>query len=311
VADLHALVPQFEDRHAAGAAKVEAERRLKRLTDHQHDGGFFLKDGDPRVVAARENLARLTDEAARINDRYETRSGAWQSASQTQSAVETWLRDGRPHGTVLEDDDEFKVPMVVKGESITAGIERIRRRVRELRADLNRIRSAPYPASYCKAQARAQIEALAQRGAVNVSRLVEHDGDLEFPTQQVQVAIPPPAVVGFATVIDTVALVAWLHHDMLIGALDREIDAEADDDAALSHEVREQREAEVMGDILEQDRTEAALVWQAQAQGLPIEHRADCSPIALLGVVLVTAAPADRPGASSQWSWLSSVTGSR
>ena len=36
VHDLHALTVPFEDRHEASNAKLEAERQLKRLTDHQH-----------------------------------------------------------------------------------------------------------------------------------------------------------------------------------------------------------------------------------------------------------------------------------
>ncbi|OSI79310.1 hypothetical protein BSZ21_01530 [Bradyrhizobium canariense] len=38
-----------------------------------------------------------------------------------------------------------------------------------------------------------------------------------------------------------------------------------------------------MGDLLAVERDEAALVWPAQAQGLPVEHRADINPLALLG----------------------------
>jgi hypothetical protein len=37
-----------------------------------------------------------------------------------------------------------------------------------------------------------------------------------------------------------------------------------------------------MGDLLAVERDEAALVWQAQ--NLPVEHRADISPLALLGL---------------------------
>jgi hypothetical protein len=59
---------------------------------------------------------------------------------------------------------------------------------------------------------------------------------------------------------DAVALVAWLHKDALIAALDREIASGGDDKSALSHEARQQREAETMGDLLAIERDEAALV---------------------------------------------------
>jgi hypothetical protein len=72
----------------------------------------------------------------------------------------------------------------------------------------------------------------------------------------------------------------------------------------LTHEERQQREAEVRADLLAVERDEAALVWQAQAQGLPVEHRADISPLALLGVTLVTTPRADGlPETSPGLSW--------
>ena len=106
---------------------------------------------------------------------------------------------------------------------------------------------------------------------------------------------------AFTEATDTVALCRWLHRDALIAALDREIASEADDPAALTHEARQQREAEVMGDLLAVERDEAALVWQAQSQSLPVEHRADISPLALLGLRLITAPRAvPSPGSSPE-----------
>jgi hypothetical protein len=104
---------------------------------------------------------------------------------------------------------------------------------------------------------------------------------------------------------DTVALIAWLHKDALIAALDREIDAEGDDAAALTHEQREQRESEVLSDLLSVERDEAALTWSAIEDGLPCEFRADCSPLAILQIRLVTTARAtELPGTTPGLSWL-------
>ena len=173
--------------------------------------------------------------------------------------------------------------------------------MRELRADLRRIESAPYPSSSAKAQMRAQIEALAMQGAPSVSGIVEHDGGkIAWPTQSVRAEIYNTGLpaVGFCEVPDAVALLAWLHRDLLIKRLDAEIATESDDAASLSHEARQQREAEVQSDLLAVERDEASLVWSAQSQNLPTEHRSDISPIALLGVTLVVA-PADGPRGGS------------
>ena len=74
-----------------------------------------------------------------------------------------------------------------------------------------------------------------------------------------------PAI-AFAEVPDTVALLAWAFKDALIARLDAEIDAEADDAAAFTHEQRQQREAEAQGDLLAIERDESWLVWSAMSQ---------------------------------------------
>ena len=301
LADLHAVCVPFEDRHAANIAKLEAVERLKRLQAHRSEGGFDLPEADARVIAAHDHLAKVTAEAQRLSELDAVRSAAWQAASHTLSAVQDWLRDGRPGGTALEDF-AGPPPTLTKGESVVDAIERIRRRGRELKADLHRIRSAPYPSRHAKAQMRAQIEALAMQGAASVSRLVEHDGDIEFPTQQLRVTVhnAQPGAIGFVDVPDPVATLAWLHKDALIAALDREIAAEADDDAALTHEARQRQEADVLGDLLTCERDESWLVWTALAQSLPVFHRNDCSPLAILQCRLITAAAVNAsPGSSS------------
>ena len=134
---------------------------------------------------------------------------------------------------------------------------------------------------------------MAQAGTPDVTSLIEHDRDIAWPTIRVQSAVyntGTPAI-AFAEVPDTVALLAWAFKDALIARLDAEIDAEADDAAALTHEQRQQREAEAQGDLLAIERDESWLVWSAMSQ---IEHRADINPVALLGMRLVTA-PAVNP----------------
>ena len=133
------------------------------------------------------------------------------------------------------------------------------------------------------------------QGAPSVSALVEHDGKIEFQARSIRSEArgAEQRALAFAEVPDTLALVAWLHKDALIAALDREIATEADDGAALTHEQRQQAESEVMGDLLDIERQEASLTWSAIEQDLPCEFRADCSPIAILGLRLVTTPRAD------------------
>ena len=287
--DLHLLLPPFEDRKAASDAKLAAERRLKELQDHPQQGGFGLGDGHRSVLEAKQEVKRLSADWKRLNDLYTERAAAWQAASSVHGAVENWLKFGRPGGTQLETV-EVEAPKLLKGETVLDAVERLRRRVRELRADAHRIRSAPYPSAYCKAQMRQQVEALAERGSPSVTQLVEHDGKVEFSTQHLRARVlaEQPAL-AFAEQIDSLKLFCWTFRDALVAKLDREIDAEADDKNFLSVEARQQAEAEVQGDLLAVEREECWFVWAAQAQGLQIEHRPDVSVAALLSITLVTA----------------------
>lgn len=64
-----------------------------------------------------------------------------------------------------------------------------------------------------------------------------------------------------------------------------------------------------MGDLLDIERQEAAFVWKAMAHGLPVFHRNDGSPLAILQCALVTAPRAiDAPRSSPGMSWLRGLT---
>ena len=110
------------------------------------------------MVTAEKHLDKMTADLKRLQERSEMRAQAWQAASAALSACETWLRDGRPHGTVLEDYDGPE-PKLLKGENgLLDAIENRRRRVRELSSDLNgsrahRTRRAT-PSSRCARKSR-------------------------------------------------------------------------------------------------------------------------------------------------------------
>jgi len=277
----HRLIPEFETIREASMACAEAETALKGLTAHPQDFGKNLPETDPLVIAAKKHLDKMAAEFTRLQELQAVRTAAWQSASGALAACEDWLRHGVPGGCTLEAV-EVEPPKLLKGETVIDGIERLRRRVRELKADLHRIASAPFPSSYCKQRMREQIEQAAERGAPSVSRLVELSGPVEFQTQRLTSEVHGERRPLAFTEVPDIALVAWLHRDLLIKRLDELIDSEADDPAAaLSHEARQKAEAEVMGDVLDIERQEAALVWAAQDQKFPCEHRADCSAMAI------------------------------
>jgi hypothetical protein len=121
-----------------------------------------------------------------------------------------------------------------------------------------------------------------------VSDVIEHDRLLIWAMQRLQGAIINAQVPSFAAtdVVDVLGLFAFVQKAALLKALDALVDDEQDDAAALSHEARQQQEAEVMGDLLAVERDESWFVWRAMDERLPVDHRADCSPLAILGCTL-------------------------
>jgi hypothetical protein len=240
----------------------------------------------------------MTDDFRRLTELQEVRSAAFQSASAALAACEHYLRHGVPDGCQIEAV-EIEPTKLAKGEDIFSALEKIRRRGREIKASLHTIASAPFPSKQAKARMREMVEQLAQRGQPDCSPLLEAGREIAWPVTTVKSMVPSEQPqLAFAEVPDTIALFAWLHKDALIKRLDAEIDAEADDPASLSVGDREIRTAEAMGDLLDVESQEASLTWSAMEQNLPVEFRADCSPLAILQV------RADHRSCNSRWGCL-------
>ena len=107
---------------------------------------------------------------------------------------------------------------------------------RELQCRLAQDRERTVPVGLRQAQMRAQIEVLSQQGAVNVSRLVERDGQIEWPTKMLRSDVrggDHPAL-AFAETHDAVPLVVWLHRDLRSNGSIKKSYSEADDKSAMS-----------------------------------------------------------------------------
>lgn len=280
--------------------------RLKHLKTPRGQGGPGLDDDDVSVIDAKRKLAALDAEMSRLNERVLVHRAHSQNAAASVMNAESWLREGRPGGTVLVEADIPDVASILKrGETVAAALDRIRHRLREFAADAHRVRCAPFPAAHAKARARATIEQLAGRGELDVGPLVEADLDIVFPTTTSRLQLA--AVVGetgqqvagsaLGEQVDVLALLAAVLKPALVAHVEAAIDAIADDDAALSREDREQRLAEIDADRLAIERQECALVRAMQADGLPVEHRPDADARAVLAVELQvsTQPPDNRP----------------
>ena len=236
----HRKAPTIEERQAVNGERGNAERRLARLLAHPHENpggsgaGFGLRDDDVRVVEQRRVLDEATIAAQRINNRYERAIAEWQPKSRTFADCETFLK-GRPHGTTVTDWAGAE-PRLSKGEDTFAAIARLERRCRELRADLHRIASAPFPSTHARQRARELVTSLAERGTPNVSALVEHEaGEIAWPQMSLRAqTFNAQGPLVAITEVPDFAFFVWLHRDQLVKQLDALIAEEADDANALS-----------------------------------------------------------------------------
>jgi hypothetical protein len=271
-----------EDQQELRLDIMRGENRIKELQMPRGVGGFGLADDTPQVVAERQKLDRKRADQRRLASIYEDRAATWQHAANLVRVIEQAMaarRSGCVAAMVVTEPPGYK-------NSIIDTVESRRRRGRELQADLAKVRAAPWPSALAKQKMRARIAQLAEAGAPHASDAIDHDEPIEFRTGTVQVRIAnvDPSAVGFVALPDTLALIAWLHRDTLIAALDREIDEVADDKAALTLEQRRKAEAEILADMLATEREECALIEIAQTQGTAIDYRTDCDPRAILGI---------------------------
>ena len=290
----------FEAREEARRSRMEIQARIALLTKARSVGGHSLREDDPTVVAEQKKLDKASAEFKRLEELSDTRHSQRSNLQRLVDSIEQWLLSGgQPGGMVLY---EGAAPVLKKGEAITDAIEGRRRRLRELAADQHRVRSAPYPSALAKAKMRAQINDLADRGCPQVLGLIEDGTPITFSTTQVPALVynSTPGAVVAPIIPDCLALAAWLHRDALLKALDKEIADCADDAAALTDEQRQTALAQIAGDTLAVERDEVGLIEVAASQGINVGYRPDTSPLAVLGLTLVTA-PAAAPDTSSGW----------
>jgi hypothetical protein len=124
--------------------------------------------------------------------------------------VETFLRHGLP-GNCQIAEIEVDEPKLTKNEDLLSALEKIRRRGREIGAAIHTVESAPYPSSYAGKRMGEMIEKLAQRGAPDVSMLIEVDRDIAWPTMSIRSTVhAEQRALAFAEVPDTLALNPFL-----------------------------------------------------------------------------------------------------
>lgn len=271
--------------HALHLEKQKAANRVAILSDPLAASaggyGYTVPADHPSVIDARQKLARLTTDLERLTERRDARGHRGGELGRMIEISERYLAANAFAPFSL-------VPVKSKGT-----LDAARKEIARLRADLQEINAAPIPSKQVKAAMRAEIDRLADRGRPDMFGAVEHGNGIGWPklTQTVQtqfMTVFTPGQDGSGQVRgratsegpDTLSLMAWLHKDALLAALDREVDEMADDAAALSDEERAAKIAKTKAALLIAERNEVALIDESGE----ITYRPDTDPRALLGI---------------------------
>ncbi|MGY3690831.1 hypothetical protein ACVIGA_000911 [Bradyrhizobium sp. USDA 3240] len=257
------------------AAYSDHQFAQARLRELERDG---LKD-NPSFLAARDAVDRADQARAKLVTRIEKLSPGSVWARRLTDNLEAYVRAHSAAGISMY---EGALPQLLSGETALDGMERAARRSRALKADRREVLAAPFPAALAKKTAWEQLQSRANAARPDVSIVVDRLGAVKFPTKRIEQYGGSSDL--FA--VDPVGLLTLIAPDLMRSFIDREIDAVADDEAALSATDRIERLAEIEGDLLASEREE--VTFAEMIGQLP---RWDADPRAVLGLASSMPAP--------------------
>jgi hypothetical protein len=275
-------------------AKGTVEARLKALTGGRPDSAWFagdqhsrfrrLPDDDPQVASELEKLKDVVADLGRLGPLVGERLHRLQQFNRLLESVENYLNG--PLGAVGAIKlHKGPAPSPQKRETAIEAIERCRRRLRELNADRHRIASAPWPSTEAKWRARAEIEALAERGQPSVLPLIESsDGSINWAERPCTDVIVANRLVSAFGDPAGMPLLFWLHREAIISKIEQKIDQFADDSSSLTGAQRREQIDEIDRDRLAVQRDEEHWVSKAVDQGITALRRPDADPRAVLAL---------------------------
>jgi len=263
-------------------ADLETERAG--LEDSLHGRRFHkqvAQDIERRIERADEALKVASANFDRAWAKLEAASETWNARGQLCRALDYFLRH---HGNLegVEQAESPTPPRPSGAQGWAGALARVREELANVDADAHAVRTAPLPAAEAKDAARRHVEGLAERARPDVRGLVEFGRPIEWPIYPLREA--GGAGPAKANLPDARALLAWLHPDQMLAALESEIDAVADDAQAISADEREALLARIPAKKLRAERLEEAIITAAAHAGTVLERRPDADPRAVLGI---------------------------
>ena len=288
----HAWRAVADERQQAWDEKRTIEGQLKLLTGGRSDSAWYshtqhssfqkLPDDDLRVSNELGKLEDVVAELGRLGPIVDERSQRLQQCGHLVTSIENYLNG---HAAAAFKVYKGPEPSPQKRESPADAVERCRRRLRELDADRHRIASAPWHSAEAKRRARAEIDALAERGQPSVLPLIERcDGSIYWAERLFTDAVIGGRPVSAVGDPQALPLLFWLHRAAIIAKIDAQIDAVADDANSLTDQERAEQIGEIDRDRLAVQREEEHWIGKAIDAGMTMLRRPDADPRAVLGL---------------------------
>jgi hypothetical protein len=246
-------------RHAAASA-------IRRMAELQQGRNYWQDQTPPNEEALGIELKRLSRVRMLQNERHRVLAGL-------VANLQAWVL-ALPRGVVLEPA-RLPPTELEKDVALSAAIEHVRASIAATRSGLLAVRNAPPPLDELKSHAKQYVHGLAQRGRPRVAA----DGE------GLRIRFDDPTAFAASTK-SALPLLAWLHQDAMIAALEREVDRLVPHSHALTAEQKDRQVAELRTQLESLERREEQLVTWAQEQGLDVLRRVDASPLAVLGIAI-------------------------
>ena len=268
------------------ALKLQQDN-LRCLTDRDlayRHGTLYVTEDDPSYVSAKDKVEKAATKFERLDARKRSIEGRQQSILRVHENVERFVRQLNAENAKVAMRNCAIKPK--EGETAENAIGALREKIATREADRHELQSKPYTVAEAIKIATAQISKLAERGRPNAYQLIDHL-NMTWPTQH-GLGDDYRGSRPHFEYPDALGVLAWLHKDALLAAIERDIRAAGDDENAISEADRIARDAALSAEILDLEYTECAAIWQNGDIDL---LRPDCSPEAILGIDVKGAAP--------------------
>lgn len=264
---------------AADLREARAEFEHRTVPTASNRGAVRLEDpNSPALQSVRRRIQSLAEQVSELQAAADARQQRAQTIGGLFQRIEAFI-NRLPDDHVLEGHTPAP-PKLAKGESPPEAIEALRKTVRELKAEIARVRSLPVTPSEAKEKIRAEVAALVEKGRPNVAGVIGGFGAITWPDRM--------TAVGYQ--LDVLPLLTWLNRDAMLDRLEAEVDAIAGTDG-ISGPDRAKTLIDLERRRLETERIEELLLERMEAEGYSVLRRPDSDLRAVLHLSDTTPIP--------------------